>query len=138
MAIVCNFAGSVQDYQAGKGFAVWLIAVRPQRCPHCGGTHCTILWGCYLRWVYTITDRFQVRIVRVRCTACGVTDALLPRFLHMFRRYILPLIQRAITLALEGGVWGHRKSPTQQCLGDRYQPVSLSEIGVLQCFQGLQ
>jgi len=106
VAIVCNFAGSVQDYQAGKGFAVWLIAVRPQRCPHCGGTHCTILWGRYLRWAYTTTDRFQVRIVRVRCTACGVTDALLPRFLHMFRRYILPLIQRAITLALEGGVWG--------------------------------
>ena len=120
MAIVRCFVGSVQDYQAGKGFAVWLVAARPQRCPHCGGTHCTIFWGCYLRWVYTTTDRLQVRIERVRCTACGVTDALLPSFLHMFRRYTLILIQQAVTLALEGGVWGQA---LVDAVGPYHQPA---------------
>ena len=106
MAIVCCFVGSVHSYRQGKGFAGWLVAARPERCPHCGRTHTYIFWGSYLRWVYTFTDRFQVRIERVRCTACGVTDALLPSFLHMFRRYILPLIRRTLMLALEHGVWG--------------------------------
>jgi len=106
VAIVCCFVGSVRSYRQGQGFAGWLVAVRPERCLHCGRTHTSIFWGSYLRWVYTFTERFQVRIARVRCTACGVTDALLPSFLHMFRRYILPLIRRAIILALEYGVWG--------------------------------
>jgi hypothetical protein len=120
VAIVCYFAGSVQAYQQGQGFAARLVAARPERCPHCGGAHSTIFWGCYLRWVYTTTDRFQVRIERVRCTMCGVTDALLPSFLHMFRRYTLILIQQAITLALEVGVWGQALVDT---VGPYHQPA---------------
>lgn len=104
MAIIAYFAGSVQEYQVQ--FAAWVVAVRPERCGHCGGEHTLIFWGSYARWVYTDTERWRVRIERVRCAACGVTDALLPSFLHMFRRYTLVLIQTAITLALDGGVWG--------------------------------
>jgi hypothetical protein len=104
MAIVAYFAGSVQEYQVQ--FAAWVVAVRPERCVHCGREHTLIFWGNYARWVYTDTERMQVRIERVRCGMCGVTDALLPSFLHVFRRYTLPLIQTAITLALDGGVWG--------------------------------
>jgi len=104
MAVVCFFAGSVESYQAH--FAAWVVAVRPERCPHCGNEHATIFWGSYLRWVYTTTDRLRIRIERVRCRLCGVTDALLPSFLHLFRRYLLPLIQKAISLALDAGLWG--------------------------------
>jgi hypothetical protein len=106
VAIVAHFAGSIHDYHQGHGFAAWLVAARPTRCSHCGQEHVCILWGGYLRWVYTTTDRLRIRIERVRCTVCGVTDALLPCFLHMFRRYALSLIQRAIFLALEQGLWG--------------------------------
>ena len=104
VAVVCYFAGSVDTYP--RRFAAWVIAVRPERCPHCGGEHTCILWGSYARWVYTTTDRLRVRIERVRCSLCGVTDALLPNFLHLFRRYLLPLIQKAIILALDAGLWG--------------------------------
>jgi len=104
MAIVAHFPGSVNDYP--QCFAAWVIAVRPERCVHCGREHTVIFWGSYARWVYTDTERVQIRIERVRCTACGVSDALLPSFLHMFRRYTLALIQTTITLALDGGVWG--------------------------------
>jgi hypothetical protein len=104
MAVVCYFSGSVESYQAR--FTAWVVAVRPDRCPHCGGERTCILWGSYLRWVYTTTDRLRVRIERVRCRLCGVTNALLPTFLHLFRRYLFALIQKAIALALDGGLWG--------------------------------
>jgi hypothetical protein len=84
MAVVCFFAGSVESYSGH--FAAWVVAVRPERCPHCGSEHPSVLWGSYARWVYTTTDRLRVRIERVRCRLCGVTDALLSRFLHLFRR----------------------------------------------------
>jgi hypothetical protein len=104
MAVVCYFAGSVESYTGH--FAAWVVAVRPERCPHCGAEQTSIFWGSYARWVYTTTDRLRVRIERVRCRLCGVTDALLPSFLHLFRRYLLSLIQKAVTLALDAGLWG--------------------------------
>lgn len=103
MAIVAHFDGSIDEYQVR--FAAWVIQVRPARCPHCGQGVC-ILWGSYQRWVYTDTDRTRIRIERVVCVACGVSDALLPSFVHPYRRYTLVLIQSAITLALDGGIWG--------------------------------
>jgi hypothetical protein len=103
-------AGSVNEYHDLSNnqvrFDALLEWVRPARCPHCGGAHTCILWGSYARWVYHTTDRLRVRIERVRCIVCGVTDALLPSFLHLFRRYTLTLIQQALSLALEAGVWG--------------------------------
>jgi hypothetical protein len=62
----------------------------------------------------------QIRIERVRCGVCGVTDALLPSFLHLFRRYTLVLIQKAITLALDGGVWGQA---LVEVVGPFHQPA---------------
>ena len=94
MAVECYFSGTLEDYP--KQFVAWVVSVRPTRCPHC---HCEgrcIFWGCYLRWVYTATDKTQIWIMRVRCTACKVTDALLPSFLHLYRRYTLLLIQQAL------------------------------------------
>ena len=104
VAHVCYFGGSIPEYQVQ--FVTWLVLVRPERCPHCGAEQTYIFWGTYARWVYTDTERIRIRIGRVRCRTCGVTDALLPSFLHMFRRYTLALIQLAISAALDDGLWG--------------------------------
>jgi hypothetical protein len=104
MAILAHSDDSVQAYVAH--FAAWVLSVRPEQCPHCKGMHTCILWGSYQRWVYTDEDRIRIRIQRVMCVVCGVTDALLPTWLHPFRRYWGLMIQATITLALDRGVWG--------------------------------
>ena len=118
MAVVCCFAGSIEDYQVQ--YAAWVLEVRPERCPHCGAEHTCIFWGSYARWVRLTTHRVSIRIERVRCTVCHVTDALLPSFLHMFRHYALPLIQQAITLAIDAGLWGDELADT---VGPYHQPA---------------
>jgi hypothetical protein len=106
VALIAHFSGSIEEYQQGIGFAAWIMAVFPEICLHCGRKHVCILWSSYTRWVRTGADRFQIRIKRVRCSVCLVTDALLPSFLHPFRHYALSLIQQAIYLALDRGLWG--------------------------------
>lgn len=118
MAVVCFFAGSVQHYQVQ--FGTWFLAVRPDRCPHCGAEDAYIFWGSYARWVRLTTHRVRIRIERVLCTACRVTDALLPSFLHMFRHYALALIQQAITLAIDAGLWGDELA---DAVGPYHQPA---------------
>ena len=110
MAIVFYFAHTVKDYRDlcadQVRFDALLVTLRPERCPSCGARHSCFFWGSYLRWVYLHDERYQVRIERIRCVACGVSHALLPCCLHLFRRYALFLIQQAILLALHKGVWG--------------------------------
>jgi hypothetical protein len=124
VAIVFYFAGSVNEYHDLSNnqvrFDTLLEWVRPARCPHCGGADSCIFWGSYARWVYHTTDRLRVRIYRVRCVVCGVTDALLPSFLHLFRRYALTLIQQALSLALEAGLWGDALADV---VGPYHQPA---------------
>jgi hypothetical protein len=124
VAMIFYFAGSVNDYHDLSSnqvrFDVLLECVRPERCPHCGREHTCIFWGSYARWVYRTADRLRVRIYRVRCVVCGVTDALLPSFLHLFRRYTLTLIQQALSLALEAGVWGDTLA---DAVGPYHQPA---------------
>jgi hypothetical protein len=123
--MIFYFAGSVNEYHDLSNnqvrFDVLLACTRPERCPHCGGAHTCILWGSYARWVYHTTDRLRVRIERVRCVVCGVTDALLPSFLHVFRRYTLTLIQQALSLALEAGLWGDALA---DAVGPYHQPAA--------------
>ncbi|MBN1936610.1 MAG: hypothetical protein JW934_18250 [Anaerolineae bacterium] len=110
MVIQCCFPCTIEDYSTQ--FIGWVERVRPDRCPHCKGEGVCVLWGSYLCWVYTTTDKVRIRIVRVRCMVCKVTDALLPSFLHMYRRYTLPrtrrvrIIQQALYLVLDKGLWG--------------------------------
>ncbi len=104
MAIQCYFAGTPEDYSTQ--FTAWVEAVRPARCPHCGREGVCVLWGCYQRWVYTTTERLRIAIMRVRCTVCHATDALLPSFLHMYRRYTAQLIQQTLYLVCIEAVWG--------------------------------
>jgi len=104
MAVIRFYGGSPESYQVE--LTAWVVVVCPERCAHCGAEQTYIFWGSYLRWVRFTTHRLHIRIERVRCTVCGVTDAILPSFLHIFRHYALSLIQQAITLAIEGGLWG--------------------------------
>ena len=104
MAVVALYIGSIQDYQSGRGFAAWLTTARPACCIHClVGKY--EFWSSYPRWVYIVGEQMRIVIKRVRCVACGVTDALLPSFLHMHRRYAIVVIQETVTLALESGTW---------------------------------
>lgn len=118
VAVVCFFAGSVQDYQVQ--FSTWFLAIRPDRCPHCGAEDAYVFWGSYARWVRLTTHRVRIQIERVLCTACRVTDALLPSFLHMFRHYALALIQQALTLAIDAGLWGDELA---DAVGPYHQPA---------------
>jgi hypothetical protein len=54
---------------------------------------------------------------------CQVTHALLPSFLHLFRRYTLTLIQQAVTLALDAGLWGDALA---DAVGPYSQPAALT------------
>jgi hypothetical protein len=77
-------------------------APRPA-CPVCAGR--THRWHGYARHVRDDHDRL-IWIPRVRCTACGVTRALLPSFLLPRRWDAVVHVGRAAELAASG--LGHR------------------------------
>lgn len=79
--------------------------VEPPRpaCPLCSGP--TQRWHGYLRHIRDDRDRL-IWIARVRCTACGVTQALLPSFVLPRRWDTVTHIGRAAELAVSG--LGHR------------------------------
>jgi transposase-like protein len=72
-------------------------------CPSCGGR--TQRWHGYHRHVRDDRDRL-IWIARVRCTACGVTRALLPSFVLSRRWDTVAHVGRAVELAASG--LGHR------------------------------
>ena len=77
----------------------------PKRCPHpdCRAEGRLIRWGRYWRWAWSGEERYRLEIQRVYCQGCGRTHALLPDFLHPYRRYVLRLLQLVMMLAvLEG------------------------------------
>ncbi len=63
-----------------------------------------IRWGAYQRSVKTGEAKYELQIQRVRCKACGRSQALLPDFLHPYRHYLLSLLQKAIWLYLFVGL----------------------------------
>ncbi|MBU0493829.1 MAG: hypothetical protein KKB13_18430 [Chloroflexi bacterium] len=105
MASGCYFAGSGSDYEAT--LAVWATAVRRPGVPTAANTPASCppdpAWGPPTSAVYPATGRRRIGIQRIRYRACGVTDALLPRFLPWCRRYLLALIQPAMPQALDRG-----------------------------------
>ena len=88
------------DRYAARGRQV--EAPRPA-CPRCGGP--TQRWHGYLRHVRDDRDRL-IWIARVRCTACGVTQALLPWFVLPRRWDAVAHVGGAAELAAAGQ--GHR------------------------------
>ncbi|MCY7419130.1 MAG: hypothetical protein LH650_11665 [Chloroflexi bacterium] len=77
-------------------------APRPA-CPLCAGP--TQRWSGYVRHVRDEVDRL-IWIPRVRCTACGVTRALVPSFVLPGRWDAVAHIGQAVELAGQG--LGHR------------------------------
>ena len=78
-------------------------APRP-RCPRCGGAvHRWHGYHCHLRG-----DRDRlIWVPRVRCSECGVTQALLPWFVVPWRWDEVEWMGRAVELAAQD--WGHRR-----------------------------
>jgi hypothetical protein len=77
-------------------------APRPA-CPRCTGP--TVGWHGYLRHLRDERDRL-IWIPRLRCTACGVTQALLPAFVLPRRWDVVAHVGQAAELAATGR--GHR------------------------------
>lgn len=73
-------------------------------CPACGGR--TQRWSGYPRHVRDDRDRL-IWVPRVRCTACGVTRALLPSFVPPHRWDTVVHVGRAVEHAASG--LGHRR-----------------------------
>jgi hypothetical protein len=66
-----------------------------------------IRWGVYLRWGYSGQHEYHLVIQRVRCKVCGRTHALLPDFLHPYRRYALDMLCEVVMLyLLKGHTYG--------------------------------
>jgi hypothetical protein len=68
-------------------------------CPLCAGP--TQRWHGYLRHLRDDRDRL-IWIVRIRCTACGVTQALLPSFVLPGRWDTVAALGQAAELAASG------------------------------------
>ncbi len=73
-------------------------------CPRCGAP--TQAWHGYWRHLRDAQDRL-IWIPRVRCPACGRTQALLPWFVVPWRWDAVTWIGRALELAAQG--FGHRQ-----------------------------
>ncbi len=73
-------------------------------CPLCAGP--TGAWSGYERHLRDKRDRL-IWIPRVRCGACGVTQALLPWFVVPWRWDVVEVIGCALEMAAKG--WGHRR-----------------------------
>ena len=73
-------------------------------CPLCSGP--TGRWSGYERHLRDERDRL-IWIPRVRCGACGVTQALLPWFVMAWRWDVVEVIGSALEMAAEG--CGHRR-----------------------------
>ena len=75
--------------------------IRPPRppCPRCGGP--TGAWSGYERHLRDEGDRL-IFVPRVRCRACGVTQALLPWFVTPYRWDTTDVIGRALELSVSG------------------------------------
>jgi len=72
-------------------------------CPRCGDP--TQRWSGYARHVRDDRDHL-IWVARVRCTGCGVTQALLPSFVLPRRWDAVANLGKAVGLAAEG--MGHR------------------------------
>jgi hypothetical protein len=73
-----------------------------RRCPTCHNRPLT-RHSSGLRWVYTIAERFQIVVFRLRCRPCRLTATLLPETLVPYHRYAAVIIAAAVTRSLTAG-----------------------------------
>ncbi len=89
----------------------------------------------YLRWVFELTECWQIRLFRLRCRPCHVTFTLFPDLLIPYRRYPGPTIEKAVgdymftgascrglAVALSGVVVPVGESETDALLSIRLRP----------------
>jgi len=100
--IIIHYSGTIEAYaQAKVGMAQTTPC--PDNCPNCSTTGELIRWGVYLRWCYSDEYEYELVIQRVRCKACARTHAVLPDFLHPYRRYALDMLSEVVLLYLLTG-----------------------------------
>lgn len=97
-------------------------------CDECGSRK-TIGWGGYLRKVrYYLGKKVRkVRVQRFRCSRCGKTKSLLPRFLSRLRRFA----NKALKDMLDAKLWfysGYRKIARWTRIGGCSHTTIIREI----------
>jgi transposase-like protein len=100
--IIIHYGGTLEAYVEAKECLTRTTPI-PACCPHCGAKKCLIRWGFYRRWCYSGQYEYYLVIQRVRCKGCGRTHALLPDFLHPYRRYALDTLSQVVMLYLLKG-----------------------------------
>ncbi len=100
--IIFHFSGTIAVYVEAEASPDRTEAW-PTCCPACGQSGHLIRWGVYLRWCYEDKHEYRLVIQRVRCKDCGRTHALLPDFLHPYRRYALSMLSKVVMLYLFKG-----------------------------------
>ncbi len=100
--IIIHHSGTIEAYIEAE---VCLPSL--DSCPNCDTTGELIRWGVYIRWCYSGEYEYRLVIQRVRCKACDRTHALLPDFLHPYRRYALDMLTQVVMLyLLKGHTYG--------------------------------
>lgn len=103
--IIIHFRQTLAEYARARGCPGRDQAL-PASCPQpdCQVVGRMVYWGRYTRTALTGVMIYVLLIQRVRCQACGHTQALLPDFLHPHRRYVLSVMQQVVALYLWSGL----------------------------------
>ena len=76
--------------------AVGSMNLSDQTCPYCVSKGCLIPHDSYSRYMITLknnrSETMILRVLRVKCTSCGHTHALLPEMLIPYSSYSLRFI----------------------------------------------
>jgi hypothetical protein len=75
------------------------VLASERHCPRCQTRRLTC-HGSSLRWVYTVAERFQIIVFRLRCRPCRLTATLLPETLIPYHRYAADVVEIAVTRSL--------------------------------------
>ncbi len=100
--IIIQILQTVEEYIETEKDPEYRVEM-PKQCPTCQGLDRLIRWGKYVRQVWTGEEKYELEIQRVKCKGCGKTHALLPDFLHPYRRYTLEVMQQIIWMYV---LWG--------------------------------
>ena len=104
--IILHFpqAQTAKEYAEAEVCPGKTVDPHQQQCPVCHAQGTMTRWGSYQREARIDGDKCSLQIQRLRCGQCGATHALLPDFLHPYRRYPLSLMQEVLILYLLAGL----------------------------------
>lgn len=87
----------------------------------CHNTHCLYIHAYYLRFVKSPIGRFPIRILRLKCSVCGITHALIPAS-------IIPYTQRSFHDTLRVFVHFQLHPFFHVCFLDSVQSIAASDL----------